>query len=453
MDFKLKKITTDLNSFEIFNIFKDFKEVIFLESQRDFSTMGRYCFIGINPYKTFRYKNGVCTVNGEDIKEDCFLYLDKIFKANKFENNSDLPFIAGGIGYFSYDLGKDIEDLPNKSIEDVVIPNCYFNFYDNIIIYDNVTKSCHVTALGKLKDSDCSIVDIENLIKRGHKLESEDYSNLKYKIDEFKSNFERDEYINAVSKVRSYIESGDIYITNLTQRYEKETLKKPFDIYKTLRTINPAPFAAYMNLDGFDIVSSSPERFLKVYNNVVETRPIKGTRPRGENKEDDLKFKNELINSEKDKSELLMIVDLERNDLSKVCSAGSVKVTELFKLEEYSTVFHLVSTVVGDIKEKYSSIDLIKAAFPGGSITGAPKIRSMEIIDEIEKVNRNIYTGAIGYIGFDGNVDLNIVIRTILLKDNKAYFGVGGGITYESEEVMEYDETLDKAKALMKALS
>ena len=207
-----------------------------------------------------------------------------------------------------------------------------------------------------------------------------------------------------------------------------------------------------MNFEDFNIICSSPERFLSIKNRRVETRPIKGTMPRGINEAEDLKNKNILINSEKDKSELLMVVDLERNDLSKVCKPNSVKVTELFKLEEYSTVFHLVATVVGQLKEGISPLDCIKACFPGGSITGTPKIRSMEIIEQLEPVRRNIYTGALGYMGFDGNVDLNIIIRTILIKDNKAYFGVGGGITWDSNEECEYDETLDKARALMRAL-
>jgi para-aminobenzoate synthetase component 1 len=223
-------------------------------------------------------------------------------------------------------------------------------------------------------------------------------------------------------------------------------------VYKDLRHINPAPFAAFMNIEDFSIVSSSPERFLEIKNNIVQTRPIKGTRSRGKNKEEDLINRQELIDSEKDKSELLMIVDLERNDLSKVCKPYSVKVTELFKLEEYSTVFHLVSTVVGELKDKYTAVDCIKACFPGGSITGAPKVRSMEVIEELEPTRRSIYTGCIGYLGFDGNADLNIVIRTILIKEGQAYLGVGGGITWESEKEAEYQETLDKAKALMRVL-
>ena len=207
-----------------------------------------------------------------------------------------------------------------------------------------------------------------------------------------------------------------------------------------------------MNFEDFNIICSSPERFLSIKDRMVETRPIKGTMPRGKDVDEDIRNKNILLNSEKDKAELLNVVDLERNDLSKVCMPNSVKVTELFKLEQYSTVFHLVSTVVGKLKENVGPIECIKACFPGGSITGTPKIRSMEIIEELEPVRRNIYTGALGYLGFDGNVDLNIIIRTILIKENNAYFGVGGGITWDSNEKLEYDETLDKARALMRVL-
>ena len=238
----------------------------------------------------------------------------------------------------------------------------------------------------------------------------------------------------------------------MTQRFYTESTEDSFEIYKKLRSINKAPFSAYMNFNDFQIISSSPERFLEVNNRKVVTRPIKGTRPRGQTKEEDIKNSLELLNSEKDKAELLMVVDLERNDLSKVCKHHSVKVTELFKLETYATVFHLVSTVEGELKDEVSAIKCIKECFPGGSITGTPKIRAMEIIEELEALKRNIYTGSIGYFDFRGNADFNIAIRTIIKKDNKAYFGVGGGITYDSNEEDEYNETLDKAKALMRVL-
>ena len=238
----------------------------------------------------------------------------------------------------------------------------------------------------------------------------------------------------------------------MTRQIWCDNKEDPFKIYEKLRNSNKAPFSAYMNFKDFQVISSSPERFLSITDGLVQTRPIKGTRPRGKNHEEDEKNKNELINSEKDKSELLMIVDLERNDLSKVCKPNSVKVTELFKLEEYETVFHLVATIEGKLKENVSSVKCIRECFPGGSITGAPKIRAMEIIEELEKLKRNIYTGSIGYFDLRGNSDFNIVIRTIIKKDNKAYLGVGGGITWESIEEEEWFETIDKAKALMGVL-
>lgn len=452
MKVNIRKIETELTPFEVYSVFKDEKNSIFLDSGKDAENLGRYSFIGINPFLTVKSQSGICIINGEEKGKDCFVILKKILKQYKIENHTSLPFIAGGIGYFSYDLCRQIEELPQLANEDVDIPECYFNFYDNIIVFDNLKDEVFITALGILDKWEESIKKIENRIEAGAKIVYDNYK-MKIKWDIFESNFTKEEYLDSVEKVRNYIRNGDIYITNLTQRFLCSTQKKPYEVYKILRNINPAPFAALMNLDDFSIVSSSPERFLKIKNKVVETRPIKGTRPRGQNSIEDEKNRNELINSEKDKSELLMIVDLERNDLSRVCKPNSVKVTELFKLEEHSTVYHLVSTVIGEIKDEYNCIDCTKVCFPGGSITGAPKIRSMEVIEEIEGVRRNIYTGCIGYLGFDESVDLNIVIRTILMKDNKAYFGVGGGITWESEKEAEYEETLDKAKALMIALS
>jgi len=228
----------------------------------------------------------------------------------------------------------------------------------------------------------------------------------------------------------------------------------PYELYSRLRAINPAPFAAYLNFDDVAIVSSSPERFLQFAadTRMVYTRPIKGTRPRGANLEEDAKLAEELLNSEKDRAELIMIIDLERNDLGRVCEIGSVRVPELIVLEKYPTVYHLVSTVVGKLPKWKDRIDLLKATFPGGSITGAPKIRSMEIIDELEPTKRSVYTGAVGYLSFTGNMELNIVIRTFIVNNGKAYFQVGGGIVADSDPEAEYQETLDKAKALFEAL-
>lgn len=449
MQILIEEFKTELDAFDIYSLFKEDKTVTILDSGMGAENLGRYSFIGLNPFTTFKYEDSICTINEKEFNGEPFEELNKLINTYKIKNNTELPYIAGAMGYFSYDLGRTIEELPVMAEEEVKIPDCYFYFYDNAVIVDNLKKQTYITALGILKSREDSINEIKYKILKGNKVQ---YREVDKSNTEFTSNFGKDEYIDTVEKVRQFIRSGDVYITNLTQRFCCETKKDPYEVYKNLRHINPAPFAAFMNVEDFSLVSSSPERFLEIRNNIVQTRPIKGTRPRGKDKEEDLINKQELIDSEKDKSELLMIVDLERNDLSKVCKPYSVKVTELFKLEEYSTVFHLVSNVVGELKDEYTAVDCIKACFPGGSITGAPKVRSMEVIEELEPTRRNIYTGCIGYLGFDGNADLNIVIRTILMKDGKAYLGVGGGITWESITKEEYDETIDKAKALMRVL-
>lgn len=448
LNFKIKEIDNKLESHEVYSLFKDEKDSIFLDSSKEESEFSLYSFIGINPFKKFISKRDEIYIDGKLSYGNPFDKLDELIKKYKIDYDSNIPFLGGAMGYFSYDIGRVIEKMPESAKEDVSIPDSYFLFYDNVIIFDLRNKKTYITALGIKEDSEKSIKDIEEKIKQG-KVE---FNIVLDKESEFISNFSREEYIDAVKQVKEYIKEGHTYIANLTQRFQCDYNSNPFDTYISLRSINKAPFSCYLNLEDFQIISSSPERFLKVFNNQIETRPIKGTRPRGINKIEDEKNREELLNSEKDKSELLMIVDLERNDLSKVCKPFSVKVTELFKLEEYSTVFHLVSTVIGELNNNVSSVKCIRECFPGGSITGAPKIRSMEIIEELEGIRRGIYTGAIGYFDLRGNCDFNIVIRTILTKDNKAYFGVGGGITIESDEEMEYEETLDKAKALMRVL-
>jgi para-aminobenzoate synthetase component 1 len=268
-----------------------------------------------------------------------------------------------------------------------------------------------------------------------------------------KGGFTHQEYVDAVEKARQYIIAGDIFEVNISQRFEAELSITPYELYKRLRQINPAPFACYLGFDEVTVVSASPERFIRTRGDWIETRPVKGTRPRGKTPEEDEALANELLSSAKDRAENIMIVDLERNDLGRVCSYGSVKVTELTILEVFPTVFHLTSTVEGRLREGKNCIDLLKATFPGGSITGAPKVRAMEIIDELEPTKRSIYTGNIGYLSFNGDIDLNIAIRTFLVKGSKAYFQVGGAVVYDSNPEAEYQETLDKGKALVAALN
>ncbi|MDM8129386.1 aminodeoxychorismate synthase component I, partial [Paraclostridium benzoelyticum] len=355
--------------------------------------------------------------------------------------------------YLSYDIGNYIEKLPRTAIDDTNVYDLYFGFYNFVIVVDHLVNKTFIATPGIDEQVELDILkDIEM------KILNADKKDLKFEINEYtdkvklNSNFKKSEYINAIEKVRDYIKQGDIYQANLTQRFSGKTNLSSYQLYKRLRDVSKAPFAAFLNFENYQVLSNSPERFIKCIDNTIEARPIKGTRPRGKTVEEDIRLQEELRNSEKDKSELLMIVDLERNDLGKISEIGSVKVPELFVIEPYANVSHLVSTVTGKLKDSLSSTDVIKATFPGGSITGAPKIRAMEIIDELEPTQRNVYTGSVGYIGFNGDMDFNIAIRTLIKKDENIFFQVGGGITWDSNPEEEYQETLDKAKSIMKAV-
>jgi para-aminobenzoate synthetase component 1 len=270
---------------------------------------------------------------------------------------------------------------------------------------------------------------------------------------QLQSNFRHDDYVSAVRRAKEYIAAGDIYQVNLSQRLSAPLATTPLDLYRRLQASNPSPFAAYFETPDGAVVSCSPERFLQVRGREVETRPIKGTRPRGATPEEDARLAAELQASEKDQAENVMIVDLERNDIGRVCEFGSVHVPDLFALESYATVHHLVSTVRGTLRPDCTALDCLRACFPGGSITGAPKVRSMEIIEEIEPTRRGVYTGVIGYLCFSGDMDVNIVIRTAIVKSGTAYFQVGGAIVADSDPEAEYQETLDKGRAMGAALA
>lgn len=454
MELLIREIKSDLKVNEVYEVWKDEKDTIMLDSSKKESEYSRFSFIGINPFIKIKSKGDLVYLNEKLVNRDVFELLNEIIESFNIDKNlkKEIPFIAGAIGYFSYDMGRSLEHIEESSINDYEVYDSYFLFFHNLIIFDLLNNKTYITSLYEdIISAKNSLDNLENkIINYKHEENNEKHRIAKKNI--LKSNFSKDEYIKAVDKMKDYIVEGHIYIANMTQRFLCDCEEEGYEIYKKLRNINKAPFSAYLNLEDIEIISSSPERFLKVLNSKVETRPIKGTRPRGRNKEEDELNKKELLNSEKDKSELLMIVDLERNDLSKVCKANSIKVTELFKLEQYDTVFHLVSTVIGELEEEESSVSCIKACFPGGSITGTPKIRAMEIIEELEGVRRGVYTGAIGYFDLRGNCDFNIVIRTIIKKGNQVSFGVGGGITIESLSEMEYYETLDKAKALIEVL-
>ena len=446
-EFKLKK-----DPFEIFKNFSQDDFPIFLDSQRDFQTIGRYSIIASEPFLKIRSKNKIIEIfkNNTWVKKNenplnaLQYYLDKY----KISSEIDLPFLGGALGYFSYDLYNQIEQLNMKQIDDIDIYDMYLGFYSGVILIDNLLEKLYIIAHNFEKNEILIVEELEKKIfykKTINNITSLSSTN-------FKVNMTKKNYFDSIEIIKENIKNGNVYQINFTQRFQCKLNKTPLMLYERLRKTNPAPFAAYLDLKNFSIVSSSPERFIKVNKNKINTRPIKGTIARGKTLKEDFYNENILKESIKDKSELLMIVDLERNDISKISKPGSVKVTELFKIEKYSTVFQQIANIEGELKENINFKDILEATFPGGSITGAPKLKAIELIGKLEKTTRNIYTGSIGYISFHGNLDLNIVIRTVLCKKNMAYYQVGGGIVWDSNAQAEYEESLIKGKALKEAL-
>ena len=446
----IKEMKPARNAAELYRYFAGEEDSAFLDSSL-VNRLGRYSIIGAVPYLKLVKDENSFYINGE--KETTYSfeeYLKKYLAEHKDKNNTELPIISGAIGYFSYEYGRKLMEVDSVKEDLVSIPDAVLVFYDFYIIEDRHEQRTYLIANGITREAAKLLDEMESRIN-GKPVYMQKESDTEYPI-EVQPNFAKDEYKQAVDRMIRYIIEGDIYITNMTQQLTVKSDKVPLDVFYDLRENNPSPFGGYFDYGDFQIVCASPERFLKMQKGHVNTRPIKGTRKRGETPEEDMFMRTELENSEKDKSELLMIVDLERNDLNRVCRPGSVKVTELFSVEEYATVFHLVSDIEGDLEESKNVMDLLEAAFPGGSITGAPKYRAMEIIDELENNKRNLYTGSIGYLTLDGGCDFNIVIRTALYKDGKYYLGVGGGITAESDLEFEYEETLQKAKAVLQAM-
>ena len=465
----IQEIDIALSPPEVFEIFKDRRHSFFLDSGMDPHKLGRYSFIGSDPFLVMKSRGESITFSGsykrKKISGNPFDILAILLKMYKMEKGaSPVPFTGGAVGYLSYDLCHFIEKLPGNAIDDLRLPECYMGFYDVILAFDNLEGKAYIISTGfpELKGAERKNRAIERLNELKNNLANISASSsgampvtapsLKERAV-LKGGFTHQEYLDAVKKARQYIIDGDIFEVNLSQRFEAELNITSYELYKRLRQINPAPFACYLGFDEVAVVSASPERFLRLQGDRVETRPVKGTRPRGVNPQQDEVLANELLDSTKDRAENIMIVDLERNDLGRVCRYGTVRVTELAILEIFPTVFHLTSTVVGRLNDDKNGIDLLKATFPGGSITGAPKVRAMEIIDELEPTRRSVYTGSMGYIGFDGDLDLNIAIRTFLVKGGKAYFQVGGAVVYDSDPEAEYQETLDKAKALVDSLN
>jgi para-aminobenzoate synthetase component 1 len=434
-----------------------------LESQGGPEDVCRYSFLGHRPFLRLQSRGRTVTLRGEGAARqwqgDPLEAMESLLGQYAVPPTTDLPpFVGGAVGYFSYDLGRQIEKLPATAKDDLGLPELWLAFYDHVLAIDHQTHQGRVIALPLPGREQLAIEagqDLARMVEREMAVPPVEAAAPRGNLE---SNFTRAAYREAVRQALDHIAAGHIYQVNLSQRFSAPMSSTAESLYRRLRASNPAPFAAFIDAgDGagdFQIVSASPERFLHYdpLTRRIETRPIKGTRPRGQTAEDDERLKAELLANEKDAAELVMIVDLERNDLGRVSDYGSVCVPDLRRLEAYPTVWHTVATVEGRLRPNLTRADLLRAAFPGGSITGAPKIRAMHIIEELEGLRRHVYCGAIGYLSFNGRMDLNIAIRTVTVKDGLAYFHAGGGIVADSQPDAEYDETLHKARALAGAL-
>jgi para-aminobenzoate synthetase component I len=423
----------------------------------------RHHILGINPWLIYRVRGQTFNLKLDQTEIpihadpfECLRHILRTFHIDEI-NISD-PICSGLLGYLSYDLKDVIEKLPRTSVDTLNLPHILLYAPSALIVYDRFNNTCRLF-IPKRKFADKIIEEKDQIEKQLEAIEKIFKENPPVRgafsgnPEGFKSNIAKSDYIRSVEKIIEYIKAGHVYQVNMSQRFEMQFSGDSFTLFKHLFRLNPAPFFAYVNAGDHQIISTSPERFLLMDKKQVETRPIKGTRPRGKNFDEDIQFRTELLNSPKDDAELSMIVDLLRNDIGKVCRAASVRVKEHKRLEAYENVYHLISIVEGILDEGLDAVDLIRATFPGGSITGCPKIRAMEIIDELESCRRHVYTGSIGYISFHDTMDLSIAIRTATIFENKIYFSVGGGIVYDSEPENEFEETLHKGRTLIDVFS
>ena len=446
-------VITDRSFTDIASYFADSPGTVVLLSGGDLDS-ARYHILAARPWLTFtgRGHDMILSTKEKTIRfnADPFKTLGMIL--NEFHLNiPDIPppISAGLFGYLSYDLKDHLEKLPRTSIDDLSLPHICLFAPSFIIVHDKKTDSTRLSVPERISGGKSYLSEELAFLKKILASDPPAREGFAGNADGFKSNFTKPEYRDAIKQIKKYIASGHVYQVNMSQRFEMDFQGDSFSLFKTLYNANPASFFAYINAGSHQIVSTSPERFIRQTGKKVETRPIKGTRPRGKSSEEDKKLGLELKESKKDDAELSMIVDLLRNDLGKVCEAGSVRVSQHKMLELYQNVYHLVSIVEGTLDTKYNSVDFIAATFPGGSITGCPKIRSMEIIDELEPNRRHIYTGSIGYISFHETMDLSIAIRTATIYDERIIFSVGGGIVFDSDPDDEFEETMHKGRTLI----
>ena len=451
----VKVFDFDGQAVELLDLFQDEPYVFFLDSVSPNRTTGRFSFIGFDPFEIFQSKG-----------PGCWRWLKKNFSrySSQAPCVSVSPLSGGIVGYLGYDLGFYLENISRRIKKDLSLPDCFLGCYDCVITVDHFQKKLIITSTGypeknSLQRRVRARQRLSKILQRlaGYKKKSISVEDrTKFAVsgklpDNFKSDFTKENYLKAIKKILEHIKRGDVYQVNLSQRFEYPVPSRisSLDIYKRFRRISAFNLGGYMDCGDLQIMSGSPERFIKLEKGLVLTRPMKGTRARGENPSDDKKKRQDLLKSDKDRAELLMITDLERNDLGRVCEYGSIKVKQMRTLEKYKTVFQTTSTVEGKLRKDKNAFDVLQACFPGGSVTGCPKIRAMRIIEDLEPHHRGIYTGALGYMSFSGrHMDFNILIRTLIAMRNKIYFHTGGGIVADSSPDEEYEETLVKAKAM-----
>ena len=455
------------NDSEILNLIDNFlneKNSFIFESVEKGKIRGRYTIFGKNPDKIWEFnnKNSYLIKNKirKKIKVNPAKIIENIIEDFKFKTPAGLPSICSLIsGYFSYDSIRYIEKVPNNCKDDLKLPDVRLLRPRTLIIHDNFKKKiffiCNVFKDEKIRNYREKYLEIESEINDLLIQSSLSKNNLKITKKEkikVKSNTTKNKFLSMVKKAKNYIKIGDIFQVVLSQRFEAKLSKKPLEIYKKLRITNPSPFMYFFNFEDFQIIGASPEILVRLRDNKITVRPIAGTRPRGKNSKEDNYYAKDLLKDKKELSEHLMLLDLGRNDAGKVSKINTVKVTESFFIEKYSHVMHIVSNVIGIYNKKYSKFKSLLAGFPAGTVSGAPKIRAMEIIDELETTKRKVYAGGIGYFSANGEFDTCIALRTAISKNNKFYVQAGAGIVADSNPIKEYEETVNKAKALLNAL-
>jgi anthranilate synthase component 1 len=437
-----------------------------LESVEGEEKIARYSFLGSNPSVVFKSKNRDLEiienrkVRRYRIERDPLQEIKKFMEQFKFVNIKGLPRFCGGlVGYIGYDMIRFFEDIPDKNPDELQIPDSIFVLTDTILIFDHMMHKIKIVSNAQVKSSPSEAYDeavkkidrIEKMLLKSKTINRKPHTvNRNIKI---KSNFTEKSFCNIVKKAKEYIKNGDIIQVVLSQRLRTDLGDRDsFSVYRRLRSINPSPYMYYLKFKDLKLIGSSPEIMVRCEDKKIELRPIAGTRPRGKDEAEDARLQKELFSDPKERAEHIMLVDLGRNDVGRVSEFNTVRVQELMKIEKYSHVMHIVSGIVGKLSKSKSEYDVIRASFPAGTVTGAPKIRAMEIIDELENVRRGPYAGCVGYFSFSGNVDACITIRTILVRKDKAYIQAGAGIVADSQPEKEYQETLNKAKALLKAI-